>query len=169
MRETKNVTVTANDSEASVAPLYDQPGKTGTLDSNSLKPPKGCSGGAAATSFDTPSRPTPPSLTIPATTAAGTNVGRVEYSFENVTHRDNFRAWVAVFNTSTNGFCVLRERIWRTDMDSAASTPQQPTVEAATAPTTTPVTARPFSNAHSNDPANRTMGAAGAATTTFTK
>lgn len=169
MRETKNVTVTANDSEATVAPLYDQPGKSGTLDSDSLKPPKGCPGGAAATSFDTPSRPTPPTFTTPALTPAGANVGTITYTFVNVTHRDNFRAWTAVFNTSTNDFCTLRERIWKTDMDSAATTPQHPTVEAETGPTTTPVTAAPFSNAHSNNPANRTLGPAGAATTTFTK
>ncbi len=50
-----------NDSEASVVPMYDQPGKTGTIDANSLQPPTGCTGSAAATSNDTPSTPMPTS------------------------------------------------------------------------------------------------------------
>lgn len=168
MRETKSVSGTANDSEASVAPIYDQPGKTGTLDSDSLKPPKGCTGGGTATSNDTPSRPVAP-LTIPAQTAAGAVVGQVTYRVVNVTMVYNFRTWVTVFDTSSNDVCLLRERIWRTNLDSAGPAPRRPTVEADAAPTTNPVTAAPFTNTQTNDPANRTMGAAGPATTTFTK
>lgn len=169
IRETKNVTVTANDSEASVAPLYDQPGKGGTLSPDSLKPPIGCTGGVAATSFDTPSRPTPATFSLPARTGGGVTVGQVVYNFVNVTHRDNFRTWAVVFNTSDNSFCTLRERVWRTDMDSAAIAPQRPTVDADSAPTVAPVTSPPFSNAHSNNPANHTLGPASPTTTTFTK
>jgi len=169
IRETKNVTVTANDTDSSAAPLYDQPGVATTLDSNSLKLPKGCTGGAAATSFDTPSRPTPATLTLPAANAAGAIVGQVDYTFVSVTHRDNFMTWAGIFDVTTNDFCALRQRIWRTNLDSAATTPQHATVEADSAPTTDPIMTPPFSNDVSNDPANRTQGPVGAATTTFTK
>lgn len=168
IRRTINVAATANDSEATVAPLYDQPGKGGTLDADSLKPPTGCAGAAAATTHDTPALPAPATLTLPAQTAAGATVGNVTYPFVKVTHNAHYRAWVVVFNTATNDFCTLRERVWSTNMDSSAAGAQRPTVAAETDPTTNPLTAPPFSNAHSNDPANRTQGAHGAATQTFT-
>jgi len=170
MRFTIRVNVTANDSESSVAPLYDQPGKAGRLDANSLKPPIGCRGGGAATSHDTPSIGCPATYRIPAQTGAGVTVGTVTYNFQNVTHRDNFKTWTVIFNTSTNRFCVLRERIWTTNMDSAAAGPQRPNVAASdNAPTSMPVTAPPFSNTVSNDPANQSTGPGGPARTIFTK
>ena len=66
--------VACNDVAATVAPLYDQPGKADTLDANSLKRPTGCPGGGPATSFDTPSTPAPARFTLRASDAGGTQV-----------------------------------------------------------------------------------------------
>jgi hypothetical protein len=170
MRLTQNRPILANDSETSVAPLYDQPGKAKTLDANSLKPPIGCSGGAAATSFDTPSNPAPPTFSIPATTSAGTGVGTITYTFVNTRIDNDFITWVGIFHTVTNHLCAHRERTWSVHADSAAAGPQRAAAAATdSAPTMDPVTAAPFSNDVVNDPANRTVGPAGAATTTFTR
>jgi hypothetical protein len=171
MRRTITVGVTANDSTAAVDPLYDQPGKAGpdgTLDANSLTPPKGCSGGGVATSHDTPSIPTA-KLTLPAIATTGAIVGAVDWNFVNVTHRDNYRDWAVVFNILNNDVFPLKERVWKTNMDSAAAGAQHITIEAEGAPTVAPLSGTPFSNTLSNDPANSVIGSVGAATTTFTK
>jgi len=168
MHITISVGASANDSEASVAPLYDQPGQTGTLDANSLKPPTGCTGGGKATSYDTPSTPVP-TLTLPAMTAAGAMVGTVTYAFQKLLHNDNFVTWCVVFNTVTKDLCALRQRGWTLALDSTAAAAQRPAVAADTAPTTAMVTALPFSNTRSNDPGNQTSGAVGADVVTFTK
>jgi hypothetical protein len=170
MRETVNRSILANDSEASVAPLYDQPGKSGTLNPNSLKPPIGCSGGGAASSHDTLSSPAPPTFTLAARTAAGTAVGTATYHLVNVRVDTDFITWVGILNTVTNHFCALRERTWSVHADSAAASPQRATAAASdSAPTMNPVTTPPFSNDVVNDPSNRTVGPVGTATTTFTR
>jgi hypothetical protein len=170
MRLTKNRPVLANDSETSVAPLYDQPGKTGTLDANSLKPPIGCSGGAAATSNDTLSSPSPPTFTVPAVTSTGTSIGTVTYTFVSTTVDTDFVIWSVIFNTTNNELCVRRERTWSIHADSASATPQRATTPATdSAPTAPPVTSPPFSNDVVNDPANETVGPVGGATRTFRK
>lgn len=169
MQELRNRPVLANDSEASVDPLYDQPGKTGTLDANSLKPPMGCAGGAVATSFDTPSNPTPPTFTAPAVTPAGTNVGTVTWRFLKTKIDNDFLTWVTIFNTVTNDLCILRERTWAVHADSSVAGLKATTGASDRAPTMDPLTTGRFSNDIVNDPANVTTGPAGAATTTFTK
>lgn len=160
-----------NDSEATVAPLYDQPGKGGTLDANSLKPPIGCANGGAATSFDTPSLPTPATFSLPARTAGGAVVGTISWTvFVNVTANDSFVTWTVTFNTTNNEICALRQRGWALNIDSAAAGVQRAAPDANdAAPNATPVTAPPFINQVGNDPANRTTGGVGAATTTFTR
>ena len=168
MREVRNRPVLANDSEASVAPLYDQPGKTGTLDANSLKPPMGCTGGAAATSFDTPSNPAAP-FSSPAVTAAGVTVGTVTWRFSKTKLDNDFLTWVTIFNQVTNEICVLRERTWAVHADSSVAGQRATAGATDSAPTMNPATAAPFSNAIVNSPANITTGPVGAATTTFTK
>ena len=164
-----NMPGVANDVATTVAPLYDQPGKADTLSANSLKPPIGCAGGAAATSFDTPSSPAPPTFNLPATSAAGAAVGVATYRLTSVRIIGAFMTWTVIFDTKTNEFCVLRERTWNVNVNSAAAGAQQATAAAAdSAPTTTPVLA-PTANTMVNDPANQNTGPAGPATTTFTK
>jgi hypothetical protein len=168
IRLTISVPVRTNDSEASVAPLYDQPGKLRTIDSNSLKPPLGCTGGGTATTSDTPSTPFPATFTQPARDAHGTVVGTVTYSRDHVELRKQFTSWCVIFNTSTNDLCTLRERKWRLFVNSNAVGPQRATADPDTAPTSAPVTAGPFGNARTNDRANHTVGPVGPATTTIT-
>jgi hypothetical protein len=170
MRLTIRVTTAANDSEPSVAPLYDQPGKRGTIDEGSLTPPKGCTGAGTATSSDAPETAAPPTFIIDGKTPAGTVVGRVTYTRQNVTVDTPFITWAVAFNTSDNHFCLLRERTWRLNVDSAAAGPQKATAAATDAdPAATPAIAPPFANANTNNPANHTTAGVGAATTSFTK
>ena len=171
MRSTLAVNSQTNDSEASVAPLYDQPGKSGTIDGNSLKPPNGCSGGGAATSNDTPSHSAPPSLTLPARTAAGVVVGNVRWTnLVNVTINDNFTTWTVTYDTMTNEICPLRQRGWTLNIDSAAAGPLRATPAGSdAAPSLAPVTAPPFINQVGANPANTTTAGVGTATTSFVK
>jgi hypothetical protein len=170
MRLTINVPHRSNDSEATVAPLYDQPGKGGTIDRDSLKPPTGCPGSANATSNDALQTSAPLTFTKTARTTTGANVGTITYRRVNVTLNEPFITWAVIFNTTTNHLCVLRERTWQVNVDSAGAGPQRATVSASDrAPTVTPVTAPPFANANANNRAFRTISAVGAATTTFTK
>jgi hypothetical protein len=157
-----------NDSEASVVPMYDQPGKTGTIDANSLQPPIGCTGSTAATSNDAPSTPMPTPLTLPATDSGGTVVGQVTYQVLKTFIRHNFLTWCAIFDTSTNDLWVLRERSWSVNADSSVAGTQASTDAADRAPAATPVLT-PIFNTVLNDPANATTARMGAATTTFTK
>jgi hypothetical protein len=165
-----NRPVQANDSAASVAPIYDQPGKApDTIDSRSLQPPIGCTGGGAATSNDTPSSATTglPIVSQPATDATGAVVGTVTYPFQSVRASTNFVAWAVVFDTTSNDVCLLRERTWAIDVGSTAVPATRPTAAAAdSAPATAPVLAPPFSNDVVNDPANTTLGPDPAAGTT---
>jgi hypothetical protein len=160
----------ANDSAATVAPLYDQPGVADTIDPDSLKPPMGCAGGAAATSNDNPAGPIPPPLVVPAQTAAGLNVGNITYNFKNRTIEGSFITWVVIFDTSSNDVCALRQRGWSMNIDTAGPAGQHASPDAADAVATDPVTAAPFSNAIVSDPANSVTAAVNpAVTTTFTK
>jgi hypothetical protein len=155
-----------NDSEAHVAPLYDQPGQTSTIDANSLKPPMGCTNGAAATSNDAPS-PTLPPLQLPVQDAGGAAVGQVSYT-ANTTTRDSFITYAVVFDTTSNELCALRQRTWDLNVDSTAAGAQHATAAAAdAAPAGAPVIAAPFGNDVINDPANQAITPTG--TTNFTK
>ncbi len=163
----------SNDSDDFVAPLYDQPGKPGgTVDPDSLKPPIGCAGGTAATSFDIPSTSAPATFLspAPARSADGEAAANVVYKrLVNVTMKLIYITWAVVYNTVTEEFCTLRERTWVLDVDSAGAAPQRASVPPSdNAPTITPVTT-PFSKPQSNDPANRRFGPVGAATTPFTR
>jgi hypothetical protein len=168
--EIRNHPVQANDSAATVAPIYDQPGKADTLDANSLKPPMGCAGGGAATSFDTPNMPTTgfPVVSQPVTTAAGVVVGNATYPFRSTHIGNHFVVWAVAFDTTSNDVCLLRERTWDMDVDSAAVPPQRPTAAAAdSAPSIAPVLTPPFSGAVVNERANVTLGPDPAAGTTI--
>lgn len=169
IRLTISVPVRTNDSESSVAPLYDQPGKSGTLDPGSLKPPKGCSGGGAATSHDTPSTPFPATFVQPAVDATGATVGQVTWTRRDVALEKQFMAWCVAFDTGTNAVVALRERPWRLFVSSAGSGPQRASAQADRAPSFDPVTAPPFGNDRTNDPRNHNVGPVGPARTTFTK
>ena len=157
-------TATNDVTEAAGAPLYSR-------DADSLKPPVGCTGGAAATSNDTPSTPFPATFVFPARTAAGVEVGTVTYGNRvKVILNKNFRTWTVVFDTITNDICALRERTWNLHVDSSIAAGQRAAAAAAdTAPTVDPVTAPPFGNDRTNDPANQSTVPEGAATTAFTK
>jgi hypothetical protein len=170
-RYTCNQPASANDSEATVAPLYDQPGKGGTLSANSLKPPVGCAGGGAATSFDTPSSPAAATYTLPVRDAGGAEVADVDWGLSSATRADSFDTYVVVFNTASNEFVALRKRGWRTNVDSSAAGAQRASPDAADAAVTAnPVTAAPYANEIRNQAANRvTAPVDPAVTTTFTK
>jgi hypothetical protein len=167
IRLTIRVATSSNDTEATVAPLYDQPGKGGTLDANSLKSPIGCTGGGNATTRDTPSSPFPATFQQNARDAAGNAVGVVTYSRDVIEIQDRFIAWCVVFNTRTNDYCALKERNWEVMVSSTGGAGQKATVHAVVDPTTTPVTT-PITNTAANDPANRATGPVGAGTTKFT-
>ncbi len=168
--QTVNHPIQANDSAATVAPIYDQPGKADTLHADSLKPPMGCAGGGAATSDDTPTTPTVgiPVVAQPATTAAGVVVGNVTYPFRSTHIGNHFVVWAVAFDTTSNDVCLLRERTWDMDVDSAARPAQRPTAAAAdSAPTIAPVLTPPFSGDVVNNPANQALGPDPAAGTTI--
>ena len=156
------------DSAASVAPLYDQPGKGETLDPNSLQRPIGCQaagGTAAATSFDTPNQLAPATF-AQAVQSGGVVVGQVTWTNRvNTTRVEHFRTFCVVFNTVTNQFCALRQATWDLNVDSAAAGDQH-----ATANPDGPATVDPATGVNANDVNQPTTAAAvGAATTTFTK
>lgn len=166
---TKRHPLVGNDTAASVAPLYDQPGKGETIDANSLQPPEGCTGSGTATSNDNPSGPIIANFNQPALNGAGMVIGTVNYTFVHTVMTYDFRTWAVAFNLVTNSFCSLRERTWSLHADSAATTPQRVTAAAAdTVPTAAPVTS-PTSNSIFNDSANHTTAPVGTATTTFTR
>jgi len=157
----------ANDSAASVAPLYDQPGKADQLDANSLRPPLGCTNGGAATSFDSPSGGAAATLTQDARSAAGAVVGTITYRFVNRSEDSAFITWAALFDTVTHEVCALRERTWSLHIDSAGAGPQRATPAATDrAPTQVPIVGGAFANT-----LQRQSGptAVGPATTTFTR
>jgi hypothetical protein len=161
----------ANDSATTVAPLYDQPAKADTIDADSLKPPTGCTGSAAATSNDNPSGPAPPTFLVPALTAAGNNVGVITYRFKNRTNQDGFTTWVVIFDTSSNVFCALRQRGWNLNIDSARAAHQRATADAADAAVASdPLTAPRFANDLLNNPPSTVTAATNPAVTkVFTK
>ena len=168
MRVTSSYAATANDTEGSVAPLYDQPGKTGTLDPNSLKPPIGCAGGGSATSHDTPSTPMPPTLTLPATGAAGAILGTITYNLANAQINATFRTWVVIYNIATHDYCALRQATWSVHANSASHGAQSAAAGHDSSATVNPVTA-PTANTLVNSAASHTQGPVGGATTTFTR
>ena len=166
----RNHPVDANDSAAAVAPLYDQPGHPGvTIDANSLQKPMGCSGGAPATSSDTPGgAAAPATVNLPASTGAGTVAGTVSYTLTSTKIDLDFLVWAVIFNTSTKQFCAVRERSWHLHADSSAAGPQKATTDPSDrAPTTDPLTGPPLSNDVLNDPANKSTTQLGS--TSFTK
>src|SRR5260370_8046278 len=171
MRSTTTQPATANDSATTVAPLYDQPGKADTIDANSLKPPMGCTGGAAATSNDSPSDSLQTTLVVPAETGAGLVMGTVTYHFKNRTIEGGFTTWAVIFDTVSNEFCALRQRGWSINVDSAGAAPQKASPGASDAPASSdPLTAAPFATTLFNIPANPAPPPVNpAATTTFTK
>lgn len=167
--ETSSLPVAANDIAPSVAPLYDQPGKEDTVDPNSLKPPINCSGGAPATSYDTPAMPLPTARTVPARSSDGTFVGTVTYPVISAKVLGSFISWAVIFNTSNNDFCVLRQRAWQVHVDSAATTPQKATAAAEDSPASIQPVLTPTANDLVNDPRNAKSGQLGSETVTFRK
>lgn len=170
-RRTINLPTSSNDSEATVAPLYDQPGKGATLSANSLKPPVGCAGGGAATSYDTPANPAPATYTLPIRDAAAAEVADVDWQLTSVTVEPSFDTYVVVFNTASNEFSALRRRGWRVNVNSSAAGAQRAAPDAADAAVTAnPLTAAPYGNDIVNQAANQVTAPVDAAvTTTFTK
>jgi len=158
----------SDDSAASVDPVYDQPGKADTIDANSLKPPNGCTGGGTATSNDTPDVQGPATINFPAQ-VGGTQVGVVTYRRTRMQIDMDFTTWAAIFNTSDNHFCVLRQANWACHVDSAAAGPQHATATGDADPTSTPVTGAPYFNTNINNAANQRTGPLGAAMTNFLK
>jgi hypothetical protein len=164
LRRTINVPATTQDTiSAADSPLY-------VRDANSMKPPMGCAGGAAATSNDTPGAGTTPSLTFPARSATGAVVGTVTYGhFVNVSIDLQFTTWAVVFNTRTTQICALRQRGWSINADSASGGGEQAAPDASDAEASvTPITSPPSSNDAAQNPANATVAPVGAPTT-FTK
>ncbi|MCB9913176.1 MAG: transglutaminase domain-containing protein [Planctomycetes bacterium] len=155
------------DTEASVRPLYDQPGKTGTLDPNSLKPPVGCAGAAPATSFDTPMHAAPPSFAKEYFDGTGARLATVTWTSRvNTTRDEEFVAFCVAWNTSTREHCALRQAAWSLNVDSAGLPANQHVTVHADAPAAVDPALGPAANSVVHV---ATDAAVGAATTTFTK
>jgi len=170
LRRAFTVAGVRNDSRPFVAPLYDRSGQPNTYDENSLKPPIGCPGGAAATTEDTPWVPFPAALpSMDVLDTEGNVVGDVFYMRRvNATLNDSFRTWVVCFDTLTNEVIPLRETTWVLDVAFASLEIQQADPSGSDAdPTNTPIEAPPFTNTELNDPANQTDAGVGPETTTF--
>ncbi len=169
IRQISTMSSSANDVAPTVDPLYDQPGKADTLDPNSLKPPMGCTGGAPATSFDTPSTPVANTFTLPATDTTGANVGNVTYSrFVKAKVIGSFTTWAVIWDVVKQEFCVIRQSSWKVNVDSSAAGAQKAVPAASdAAPTNDPVLA-PTANTVINAPGNQSTAAGGPANKTFT-
>jgi hypothetical protein len=142
VKVTKSINVAGNDTDASVRPLYDQPVEGGSKDS--LKPPIGCAGGAAAKSNDSPNLSVreDEKARVDAFSVEGKKVGGAYYS-ELIRIRQNskFITWAVLFDTETKDFCALRQSTWSLNVDSSATTVQKAeAADADTDATTTPVT-----------------------------
>lgn len=158
-----------NDSEASVAPLYDQPGKTGTLDPNSLQPPGGCTNSAAATSFDNmKAANVVATKVVPANSdVTGLPAANITYTHVNTSLDTDFTTWMVVFNITTNELCALRQKPWSVHTSTSGGAGQKATSTADVAPSRDPITTPPFSNDVVNLPANQSTTTSGSVT--FTK
>ncbi len=159
-----------NDSEASVAPLYDQPGRSGMLDSRSLQIPYGISGGDTARSNDTPSPGFVPTWTH-FIRSSGAVVAQVTYSNRvKATMNDSFETWAVFFNTTTNATTPIRQAHWNLNVDSLVTNPQTPQKAVITTPsggtpvTLAPIESGPYAVAVINAPPNPSPSLSGAAT-----
>lgn len=160
-----HVTEPVADTDANCRPLYDRPGTPTTLDANSLKPPMGCAGGAAATSFDTPSQGAPPTRSQPVS-SGGTVVGTVKWTRLKTVRIESFRTFCVVFNTATNSFCSLREARWELSCDSSGTAADQHAHVHADGP----ATADPATGIDANSaPTSVTTAPVGGATNTLVK
>jgi hypothetical protein len=153
--QTVVVGIDTNDSIAALQPLYDRPGKgSDTFDPHSLNPPKGCTGGAASTSHDTPHMFAPVPLTKDAKDSTGATLGTVTWQHTTAKLVHSFVTWAVVFNTSTQDFCCVREAVWSLDTDAAAGGTQSAKADGTDrAPTITPLTT-PLFNDEANKPLN---------------
>lgn len=125
---TSTKTGTFNDSEATVAPLYDQTGKGGTIDANSTKPPTGCPMGGAVSSNDTPSTNNLAATVAIPCKVGGVQVGIVTYQFSSTAINNHFVTWVVCFDTVTNEAYPLRESRWDCNVASNGAGAQQVTI-----------------------------------------
>lgn len=126
-----------NDSFPTTAPLYDK----GVIDPNSLKKPKGCTGGGTATFWDSPAG----KATITSTVkVSGSPVGEVTWKLKEADYEDSFVSWCVVFNTTTTDISALREQPWTLDINSLASADQKASPEASRAPSINPTVVPPF-------------------------
>lgn len=167
IRETTTVVTFANDSEDSVQPIYDQPGRSGTIDPDSLKPPIGCPAGGVATSHDTPQILSQPSVTVPATTPSGAKVADVTYFLASAAFDLSFRTWVVLFDLETKEVVPLRQTSWVLAIQSTGGPQQAMPSGSNTAPANLPLTAPPFFNDQLS--ANKTLGPDGQDIVTFTR
>ena len=147
-----------NDGLADAYPLYDQ-------SATALQPPIGCTGGATATSSDTPGQGAAATFFVPVSSGA-IPLGTVTWTVRvNATRTENFRTFCVGYNTVTSGYCALRQATWSLNADSAAAGPQQATVNPHAA-----ATADPATGVQANNAANATaISNVGAATTTLVK
>lgn len=158
-----NRPVDANDTDAAADPLYDQPNVTTTVDANSLSVPKGCPGGATATSTDTPANSrVAATYFLPVTnTTTGALVAKATYTLIGTTIDNDFTTWAAVYNITTKEACAIRERTWSVHVDSAATGTLKASAGTDGAPTKDPIIGGPFSNNIVNNPKNQTTTQSG--------
>jgi len=143
------------------APLWDNA-------ADALKPPTGCTGAGAATSFAAPARPglSPISEVLPSDDLHVTKAARVTWTrLVNTTLVATFRTYCVVFDTGTKKFCALRQAEWTLDVDSNGPRAKQHAIvhgdqAAVFDPAPPPQTDPKFVTLHTQ---------VGAATTTFTK
>jgi hypothetical protein len=156
-----SVAMPVADTDAASTPLYDRPG---VLCDHSMMPPNGCTGGGAATCFDTPGQGVPPTLeqTI---SSGGVAVAKVTWHNPVASRTEHFGTYCVVIDTSNNKFCVLRQATWDLDLDSSRKGPQHATASADGPATTTPSTGVAANDAPT---ASETKGV-GSGTSTFKK
>lgn len=146
-----------NDTSPLVAPLYDQPGTTQTIDSNSLQ--GACAGAPPATSNDSP-QDIPP---MEAKYFVGNLVGVVAWPHvTSANYNMSFRTWAVTYDTVTHGVIPLRETTWSLNVNSANA--NQRAVPATPAGGVVPVNS-PSEIAFTS---SATAGSGGTETTTFT-
>jgi hypothetical protein len=126
----------------------------------------GCTGGAAATSNDTPGHGAPATF-FQDISVAGVVVARVTWTnLVSTVRREHFRTYCVIWDTAVSQHCALRQATWDVNCDSSgAAANQHATVSADAAASVDPAT-----GVQANNAANRsTQGAVGGATTNFTK
>lgn len=126
--EQNGTPIALNDSEASVSPLYDQPGRPNTLDQRSLQAPFGTPQGALAETYDSPEiRDIAAALNVEVLSSDGRIAGIATYNFDRVSIEADFLLWSVWYSPTNSQYIRTRETDWAINVRSSATTPQKAT------------------------------------------